>query len=34
MVYPLVMGVIIHGAEIWGWKERKELAVLQKKYVK
>jgi len=30
----LVLGVIMYGAEIWGWKERGELEVIQKKYVK
>jgi len=30
----LVMGVIMYGAEIWGWRERGELQVIQKKYVK
>jgi len=30
----LVLGVIIYGAEIWEWKERGELEIIQKKYVK
>jgi len=31
----LVMGVIMYGrAEIWGWRKRGELEVIQKKYVK
>jgi len=28
------MRVIMYGAEIWGWKERGQLEVIQKKYVK
>jgi len=28
------MRAILYGAEIWGWKERGELEVLQKKHVK
>jgi len=30
----LVLGVIMYGTEIWGWKERGKLEVIQKKYVK
>jgi len=30
----LVLGVIMYGAEIWGLKERGELEVIQKKYIK
>jgi len=30
----LVMGIIMYGAEIWGWREREELEVIQKKYIK
>jgi len=30
----LVLGIIMYGAEIWGWKGRGELEVIQKKYVK
>jgi len=30
----LIMGVIMYGAEIWGWWKREELKELQKKYVK
>jgi len=30
----LVMSVIMYGTEIWGWRERGELEVIQKKYVK
>jgi len=30
----LVLGVIMYGTEIWGWKERGELEIIQKKYVK
>jgi len=30
----LVMEVIMHGAEIWGWREKGDLEVIQEKYVK
>jgi len=30
----LVLGVIMYGTEIWGWKGRRELEIIQKKYVK
>jgi len=30
----LVMAIIMYGAEIWGRRERGELEVIQKKYVK
>jgi len=30
----LVMEVIIYGAEVWGWREREELEIIQKEYVK
>jgi len=30
----LVLGIIMYGAKIWGWKERGELEIIQKKYVK
>jgi len=30
----LVLGIIMYRAEIWGWKERGELEIIQKKYVK
>jgi len=30
----LVMGVIMYGADIWGWREREELELIQKKYIK
>jgi len=29
----LVMGLIMYGAEICGWREREELELIQKKYV-
>jgi len=29
----LVLGIIMYGAEIWRWKERGKLEVIQKKYV-
>lgn len=30
----LVLGVIIYGAEVWGWKKREELERIQKRYIK
>lgn len=30
----LVLGVILYGAEIWGWREKKELEKIQKKFIK
>jgi len=30
----LVMGIIMYGAEIWGWREKEKLELIQKKYVK
>lgn len=30
----LVLGVIMYGAEVWGWKEREELERIQKRYIK
>lgn len=30
----LVLGVIMYGAEVWGWKEREKLERIQKRYVK
>lgn len=29
-----VLRIVMYGAEVWGWGERKELEVVQKKYVK
>jgi len=34
MLFRLVLGIIMYGAEIWRWKERGELEVIQKKYIK
>lgn len=30
----LIESVMMYGAEIWGWKERKELERIQRKYIK
>lgn len=30
----LVVGVLLYGVEVWGWKEREELERIQKKYIK
>lgn len=29
-----VLGVIMYGAEVWGWSEREDLERIQKRYVK
>lgn len=29
-----VLEVIMYRAEVWGWKERKELKRIQKRYIK
>lgn len=30
----LVLGVAMHGAEVWDWREREELEGIQKKFIK
>jgi len=34
MMLFLVLGVIMYGVEIWGWKEKGKLEVIRKEYVK
>lgn len=29
-----MIGVLLYGVEVWGWKERKELEKIHKKYIK
>jgi hypothetical protein len=33
MFESMVESVLMYGAEIWGWKERKEMERVQEKYL-